>query len=57
MFLVQVSLVLMVTLSCVSLGATLTWPSPAVSSLDKDNSTLVGTEIVLTSAEKDMTGE
>lgn len=49
-------MVLMVTLSCVSLGATLTWPSPAISSLDKDNSTLLDTEVVLTAAEKDMTG-
>lgn len=52
----QVSLVLMVAVAYVALGATLTWPSPALSSLDKDNSTLVGTEIVLTEAEKDMTG-
>ncbi|XP_045135931.1 facilitated trehalose transporter Tret1-like isoform X2 [Portunus trituberculatus] len=40
----------------VALGASITWSSPAVSSIEKDNSTLVGTEIVLTAAEKDMTG-
>ena len=45
------------TMAYVAIGATLTWPSPAVSSLEKDNSTLVGTQIVLTKAEKDMTGE
>ncbi|KAK8389253.1 hypothetical protein O3P69_020889 [Scylla paramamosain] len=52
----QVSKVLIVTLAYVALGASITWPSPAVSSIEKDNSTLVGTEIVLTAAEKDMTG-
>ena len=50
-------MVMVVSLAYLSLGASLTWPSPAVSSLEKDNSTLVGTEIVLSAAEKDMTGE
>lgn len=52
----QVRSIILLTMAYVSLGATLTWPSPAISSLSEDNSTLVGTEIVLTSAEKDMTG-
>ena len=56
-FLLQVSKVLIVTIAYVALGASITWPSPAVSSIEKDNSTLVGTEIVLTAAQKDMTGK
>ncbi|KAG0711150.1 Facilitated trehalose transporter Tret1 [Chionoecetes opilio] len=52
----QMTLVLMLSMGYVALGATLTWPSPALSSLDKDNATLVGTEIVLNAAQKDMTG-
>ncbi|KAG0714462.1 Sugar transporter ERD6-like 4 [Chionoecetes opilio] len=52
----QMWMALTVSLAYMVLGATLTWPSPAVSSLDKDNSTLVGTEIVFDAAQKDMTG-
>lgn len=39
-----------------ALGATLPWPSPALSSMAENNSTLVGTEITLTPAQMDMTG-
>nr|XP_027221317.1 uncharacterized protein LOC113813521 [Penaeus vannamei] len=52
----QVGLVSLVGLSYFSLGAILPWPSPALSDMARNNATLVGTEISLTSAEKDMTG-
>ncbi|KAK4286871.1 hypothetical protein Pmani_040040 [Petrolisthes manimaculis] len=52
----QVGLISLVTLAYVALGTTLTWASPAISSLSEDNSTLVGTEISLSSADKDMAG-
>lgn len=52
----QVGLVCMVTLAYVSLGAIITWPSPALSSLAENNATLVGTEVVFNSTQKDMTG-
>ncbi|XP_037780838.1 translation initiation factor IF-2-like isoform X1 [Penaeus monodon] len=52
----QVGLVSLVGLSYFSLGAMLPWPSPALSDMAENNATLVGTEIFLTSAEKDMTG-
>ncbi|XP_042875211.1 facilitated trehalose transporter Tret1-like [Penaeus japonicus] len=52
----QLGLVSLVGLSYFSLGAMLPWPSPALSDMAENNATLVGTEITLTSAEKDMTG-
>ncbi|KAK3853323.1 hypothetical protein Pcinc_040129 [Petrolisthes cinctipes] len=52
----QVGLISLVSLSYVALGSTLTWSSPAISSLSEDNSTLVGTEISLSSSDKDMAG-
>ncbi|XP_042884241.1 solute carrier family 2, facilitated glucose transporter member 8-like [Penaeus japonicus] len=52
----QFGLVCLATSGHFSLGATLPWPSPALSSMAENNATLVGTEIVLTSAEMDMTG-
>ncbi|XP_069947355.1 uncharacterized protein [Cherax quadricarinatus] len=52
----QLGLVSVVTFSYFSLGAALPWPSPALSDLAQNNGTLVGTQITLNSAEKDMTG-
>ncbi|XP_042884240.1 facilitated trehalose transporter Tret1-like [Penaeus japonicus] len=52
----QFGLVCLATSGHFALGATLPWPSPALSSMAENNATLVGTEIVLTSAEMDMTG-
>ncbi|XP_064118689.1 facilitated trehalose transporter Tret1-like [Macrobrachium nipponense] len=52
----QVALVGLVSLGYFCLGTTLTWPSPALSDIDVNNVTLVGTEISFSSAEKDMTG-
>ncbi|XP_045593310.1 facilitated trehalose transporter Tret1-like [Procambarus clarkii] len=52
----QLGLVSLASFSYFSLGAALPWPSPALSDLAENNSTLFGTEISLNSAEKDMTG-
>lgn len=46
-----------ITIGNVGNGAILSWASPALSSLENDNSTLVGTELVLTEIEKDLVGE
>ncbi|XP_069189645.1 facilitated trehalose transporter Tret1-like [Procambarus clarkii] len=52
----QTGLVIMASMGHFSVGATLTWPSPALSDLARDNTTLVGTEMVLTTSQMDMTG-
>lgn len=52
----QVGLVSLVSLGYLCLGTTLTWPSPALSDLENNNRTLVGTEIVFNSFGKDLTG-
>ncbi|XP_053653902.1 facilitated trehalose transporter Tret1-like isoform X2 [Cherax quadricarinatus] len=52
----QIGLVIMGSMGHFSLGATLTWPSPALSDMATNNATLVGTQMVLSTAEMDMTG-
>ncbi|KAK7051429.1 hypothetical protein SK128_010949, partial [Halocaridina rubra] len=52
----QCGLVCMASMGHISIGATLPWPSPALSDIAVNNATLVGTEITLTSLQKDMTG-
>ncbi|KAG0721854.1 hypothetical protein GWK47_045587 [Chionoecetes opilio] len=51
----QVVFVIISSMSHFSMGSTLTWPSPALSDLALNNITLVGTELVLTPAQIDMT--
>ncbi|XP_063855427.1 facilitated trehalose transporter Tret1-like [Scylla paramamosain] len=52
----QVAMLQIITLGNVAAGSAISWPSPALSALEKDNSTLVGTVLVLTTAEKDLVG-
>ncbi|KAG0727072.1 hypothetical protein GWK47_035398 [Chionoecetes opilio] len=53
---VEVVFVIISSMSHFSMGSTLTWPSAALSDLALNNITLVGTELVLTPAQIDMTG-
>ena len=48
---------IIVSMSHFSLGAYLTWPSPALSDLALSNVTLVDTELALTTVQMDMTGK
>ncbi|XP_045136100.1 facilitated trehalose transporter Tret1-like [Portunus trituberculatus] len=52
----QLGFTIIASLGHFSTGSVLTWPSPALSDLARNNVTWVGTELVLTSMQVDMTG-
>ncbi|XP_063858916.1 solute carrier family 2, facilitated glucose transporter member 6-like isoform X2 [Scylla paramamosain] len=52
----QLGFTIIASLGHFSLGSALSWPSPALSNLARSNVTWVGTELVLTPMQMDMTG-